>query len=477
MALTFPLPWRRSLYWRIGITFVALVLVVLVVQSVMFGYILVRANLQDPDRSPNNVATTVAADLRAALEKDPHLDLDAYLSSRYGSEPWNVFVVMRSGDTAGNSASELSDELRRSAEVVFRGEGRGANGDLPRLAGPVVTAPVVVGTSLEGLVVLPPPPPPGVMREVGRLLSLPGSVVLILATIVTAVLAFGPARRRLSALEEAAERLGDGDLTARAPEDGGDEIARLARAFNRMAGELSSRDEALRTSDRLRRQMLADVSHELRTPLTAMRGYIETLRIPELSLDQDQRARYFETIENETRRLDRIVRDLLDLARFENGVTALEVRVFAAERVFQHVARRHEREARERGVDIRLEVAAADQIVGDPDRIEQAIDNLTSNALRHTPRGGAIDLRAHVGAGAAVLSVVDAGSGIAPEHLPHVFERFYKADTSRAGNAGSGLGLSIAKAIAERHGGSISVASAPGRTEFTIVLPQSQPPG
>jgi two-component system sensor histidine kinase BaeS len=298
---------------------------------------------------------------------------------------------------------------------------------------------------------------------------------LILATVVTAVLAFGPARRRLSALEEAAGRLGDGDLTARAPEDGGDEIARVARAFNRMAGELASRDEALKTADRLRRQMLADVSHELRTPLTAMRGYIETLRMPEVSLDRDQRARYFETIENETRRLDRIVKDLLDLARFENGVATLDVRVFAAERVFQHVARRHERDARERGVEFRLEIAAAaDQLVGDPDRIEQVIDNLTSNALRHTPPGGTIELRAHVTADSAVMSVIDSGAGIDPEHLPHLFERFYKADTSRAAvNAGSGLGLSIVKAIVERHGGTISVASVPGRTAFTVVLPQS----
>jgi signal transduction histidine kinase len=115
----------------------------------------------------------------------------------------------------------------------------------------------------------------------------------------------------------------------------------------------------------------------------------------------------------------------------------------------------------------------ADQVLADPDRIEQVIENLVANALRHTPSGGSVDLRAKADGSTVVLSIVDSGEGIAPEHLPHVFERFYKVDVARANSAnGSGLGLSIAKAIVDRHHGSIQVASVPGRTEFTIVLPQ-----
>src|SRR5262245_57216700 len=172
---------------------------------------------------------------------------------------------------------------------------------------------------------MPPPPPPSggpVVRDVGRLLSWPGAMVLILAATIAAAVIFEPARRRLKALEEATERFGTGDLTARAPERGGDEMARVAIAFNRMAADLAARDEALRTSDRLRRQMLADVSHELKTPLTAMRGYVETLHMAQradLTLDAETRERYFGILERETERLDRIVKDLLDLARLENG--------------------------------------------------------------------------------------------------------------------------------------------------------------
>jgi two-component system, OmpR family, sensor kinase len=463
-----------SFYWRLGISFLVFVLAVLVAQSVMFSYILAGANARNPSLSPNNLATSAAGEVGAALTANPDLNLRAYLTSRYGQEPWPVFVVMNDGSVSGNSTRVLSEDIRRSAESALRGTAVD-RGSTPAPEGPVVTAPIQVGGELRGLVVLPPPPPGGVLRDVGRLLSLPGTIVLVIATLVAVVVIFAPARRRLSALEDAAERLGAGDLTARAPDRGGDEIARVSRAFNRMAEDLAARDEALRTSDRLRRQMLADVSHELKTPLTAMRGYVETLRMSEVALDDDRRARYLETIASETLRLDRIVKDLLDLARYENNVAPLEVRVFDVGRLLHNVARRHEHEMQRRHITVSVEIEpAADQIVADPDRIEQVVENLVTNAVRHTPESGRIELRAAITDASAVLSVADSGDGIAPEHLPYVFDRFYKVDPARAaGGAGSGLGLSIVRAIVVRHGGTIAVASAPGSTTFTISLPQS----
>ena len=242
-----------------------------------------------------------------------------------------------------------------------------------------------------------------------------------------------------------------------------------------MAAEISARDDALRTADTLRRQMLADVSHELKTPLTAMRGYIETLRMANLSLDRETRDRYFETIERETLRLDRIVKDLLDLARLEHGAGELDVRVFAIQRVFDHVVQRHEHDAAMQRTALRTRVApGADQIVGDPDRLEQVVENLVANALRHA-REGTIEMRAARDDGGVVLTIVDSGEGIRPEHVAHVFDRFYKVDQARANGAGgSGLGLSIAKAIVERHGGMIAVTSEPGETAFTIRIPQDE---
>ena len=349
-----------------------------------------------------------------------------------------------------------------------------AAGDAP--TGPVVTAPIQVDRRLAGLVILPPPPPRGLLANVGELLSLPGTLALVAITAIAALVIFAPARNRLRALEQAAERLGAGQLDTRAPAQGRDEIARVATAFNHMAADLEQQSEALRLSDRLRRQMLADISHELRTPLTTMRGYLDTLDMPEIVLDEDKRKRYVETARRETLRLERIVADLLELARFENGVAALDARVVAIERVLAGVARRYEQDAAAARVTIRTRVhPSADQIVADPDRLDQAISNLVVNALRHTPPGGSIDLEAVADASGCQLTVVDSGSGIAPEHVAHVFERFYKVDSSRSsGPAGSGLGLSIAKAIVERHGGTIAVTSKPGRTAFVITLPQTR---
>jgi signal transduction histidine kinase len=182
-----------------------------------------------------------------------------------------------------------------------------------------------------------------------------------------------------------------------------------------------------------------------------------------------------ETVIGETVRLERIVADLIELARFENNVVALDLRVFAAERLFEHVLRRHEREVLARGVQFEVEVsAAADQMYGDPHRLEQVVENLVANALRYVPDGGTIGLYASADGSTTVLRVTDTGPGIAPEDVPHVFDRFYKTDPARSvEGAGSGLGLAIVKAIVERHGGSVALRSRSGHTEFTITLPNA----
>ena len=247
----------------------------------------------------------------------------------------------------------------------------------------------------------------------------------------------------------------------------------LEAACSGVRFDLARRDEALRASDRSRRQLLVDVSHELRTPLTAMRGYLETLRMTGLHLDEITRTRYFQTLERETVRLDRIVEELLDLARLDSGVGMLNTRMFAVERVFQHVMLRHERETRVRQIEVDVRVDAdADQVVADPDRIEQVVENLFANALIYTPFGGRVDLRAECDGDAILLSVIDSGPGIDAGTLPFVFDRFHTPGKARGRQAaGSGLGLSISKAIVERHHGSIHATSEPGRTAFTIVLP------
>ncbi len=456
-------------------------IVVLAAQSVMVSYMMSQPGGALRGRSPSNLAAIVAADVSATLTSSSPVDLHDYLKREYGHlQP--VYVVLRDGRIPANRSEPLTDGMRRSVQAMLAGTDFKRAGVEPAMGGPAVAiAPIQVGTELRGIVVLPPAPPTStnlIARDVGRLLSLPGIAMLVLATGLAAALIFEPARRRLEGLERATRALGAGDLSARALEGGSDEIAYVATAFNRMASELGAREEALRTSDRLRRQMLADVSHELKTPLTAMRGYVETLRMSDAGLDPATRERYFATLERETTRLDRIVKDLLDLARLENGIGALDVRLFTMERVFEHVVQRHEHEAEERRVGIHAHVdEMADQVTADPGRIEQVVENLVANALRHTPREGKVELSATTTGSTIVVTVSDSGSGIPHEHLPFVFDRFYKVDAARANaSEGSGLGLSISKAIVERHGGTMTVTSEPGRTAFTFTLPQTRTP-
>jgi signal transduction histidine kinase len=213
--------------------------------------------------------------------------------------------------------------------------------------------------------------------------------------------------------------------------------------------------------------------------VTAIRGYLETLSMPELTLDGGTRARYLSIISDETHRLERLIGDLLELARLEGGGGALTMERVGVAELFDRVRARHDPACRAGGITIESSIdAGADAVIADWNRLEQAVQNLAANAVRYAPRGTVVHLSAHTQqSGAVSLSVADSGPGIPAEHLPHVFDRFYKADASRAGvSGGSGLGLSIVKAIVERHGGTISVTSEPGRTVFDIVLPKTPDP-
>ena len=310
-----------------------------------------------------------------------------------------------------------------------------------------------------------------ILTRLGPTMAPVAAGVLGVGMMVIAFVVFGPARRRLKAVQEATERLGAGDLDARAPDYGGDEVAALARSFNKMALELASRARALEASDAARRQLLADVSHELMTPLTAMRGYVETLGMTELKLDTPTRERYMRIVTEETHRLERIIGDLLDLARLEGGGTSMRRERVDVNAIFTRVAARHERELRERGIRLVQRVEpGAEHVIGDSDRLEQALQNLAANALRHTPEGGEILLSSSLAPDGSLLTIRDTGPGIPEEHLPLIFERFYKVDAARKAAGGSGLGLSIVKAIVERHGGRISARNDNGAI-FEIVLP------
>jgi signal transduction histidine kinase len=240
------------------------------------------------------------------------------------------------------------------------------------------------------------------------------------------------------------------------------------------------RAEALAASDRARRQLLADVSHELMTPLAAVRGYTETLAMPELTLDASTRSRYLGIIGDETQKLESLIGDLLDLARLEGGGGSLTFEEVQVKELFSRIADRHGPAIRDRHITIDVSVKPPDlTVLGDGQRLEQALQNLAANALRHTPEGGRLSLAAEDEPDGTRITVRDTGPGIPPEHLPHIFERFYKADAARSATrmSGSGLGLSIVQAIVERHGGTVTAANAPGGgAVFEIKMPRPDHP-
>jgi signal transduction histidine kinase len=464
--------WYQSLYWRVALGLFAFLALMLTAEAALFLWTSERIAGSTPARSPRRLALLVASDVSAAVTREPDLDLAAYLREQYGNVLQPFVVVLRDGRVIAND-----DELPENLLLALRAEASrgGGRGGLGRRLGAEVAPIVVLGAQYGRVVVLPGRPPfTRVIRQYGPTLALAAGGVLLFGTLMIALVVFGPTRRRLKEVQAATERLGAGDLQARAPEDGGDEVAALARSFNRMADELGSRARALEAADRARRQLLADVSHELMTPLTAMRGYVETLTMAELQLDQSTRQRYMQIVTDETHRLEQIIGDLLDLARLEGrGITLRREQVDIAA-LFARVAERHERELQARGVRLMTRVeGGAEHVPGDPDRLEQALQNLAANALRHTPRDGEIMLSAARAADRFVLKVRDTGPGIPAEHLPLIFDRFYKADAARKASGGSGLGLSIVKAIIERHGGTITAYNEGGAV-FEIALPSGR---
>jgi len=518
--------WYKSLYWRIALGVVGFLAAMLIVQAILFVWVVSQSGRSLPGQSPARLGMTVALDLASVLERDPQVDLARYLHDQYAQYTHPFFVMLPDNTVITSGSETVAEPLLAMARGALqrwserppgrrgdRAEGPrfegmrpdGARPDGPRFERPMFgglpegpegtgrggvpgffgrgagdrfarPAPIMVGGRLMGVVVVPPQAPFGfLLGRFAPMLAFVAAGVLIVGAVLTSVMIFGPARRRLRSLETAARKLGAGDLTARAPDRGGDEIAAVASAFNAMAADLSARAEALAASDRVRRQLLADVSHELTTPVTAMRGYLETLTMTELALDEPTRARYLTIISDETNRLERLIGELLDLARLDGGGGSLQLERVPVAGLFDRVTARHGHAAQSAGVTLDTSIApGAEQVTGDRARLEQALQNLAANAIRYAPSGSTLRLAARPVEGGVALSVEDEGAeGIAAEHLPHIFDRFYKADASRVGvKGGSGLGLSIVKAIVERHGGRISVTSRPGRTVFEVVLPE-----
>jgi signal transduction histidine kinase len=291
-------------------------------------------------------------------------------------------------------------------------------------------------------------------------------VGIVIFVILVGALGFHRIGTPLADLMAAADAVADGDLSVRLKESGPGEFGNLARSFNRMASELERADQQ-------RRNLTADVAHELRTPLHIIQGNLEGILDGVYQPD----PKTLQATLDETHLLARLVSDLQTLSLAEAGQLPLHLAPVSLADLLADVHTGFEGQAAEAGVTLEIDISeniGSLELQVDPDRMEQVLSNLVSNALHHTPRDGTIRLGAEKTPDGICLTVQDNGAGIPPEDLPFIFDRFWRSDRARTRQAGSGsgLGLAIARQLVQAHGGKISAESQPGEgTKFTIDLP------
>ena len=302
------------------------------------------------------------------------------------------------------------------------------------------------------------------------LIEAAGIAALLLVTAAGAWLILRRGLRPLERMAGTASRISAGDLSERvSPADTTSEVGQLGLALNTMLDDIEAAFAEREATEQRLRQFLADASHELRTPLTSIQGFAELFRVS----GEDARVdlpTILRRIEEESARMKVLVEDLLLLARLDQHRSTerkpTDLVILAADACTDMVATDPER-------SVTLDAPAPVVVPGDEAHLRQALSNLTTNALRHTPPGTPVEVGCHLANGHAVLSVRDHGRGLDEESLAHVFDRFWQSDKARVGS-GVGLGLSIVAAIADEHGGTARAANAPdGGAVFTLTLPAS----
>jgi signal transduction histidine kinase len=398
-------------------------------------------------------------------------------------------VLAHAIEGLGPLATRVDTQRVKSLVAPQRPEVLPVFGDDPREAGRstiVSVAPIGDGTAMRGYlyVVLQGRMQQAVQATLGNSNALrsaaAGIALVVLGAAAVMALVLTRLTRPLRLLTEDAERFRGDEDAAPAPRRPGDEIERLRHALSAMRDRIAQQFRRLEEADRMRRELIGNISHDLHTPLASVQGYIETALLRGDALGAPEREQHLRTALSHARKLDRRIGELFELSKLDAGRVQPRVEVFCLAELLQDVVQDYRLEAQQRGVTLALDAGSHAQarVRADIALIERVLQNLVDNALRHTPQGGQVRLEIEASHPQHLtLAVRDSGAGIAPEHLPHIFERYWRAGEAEPRDAPSrsaGLGLAIVKRIVELHGSAIRVHSVPQQgTTFAFALPQA----
>ncbi len=452
----------KRLTTRLAVAFAAVALLTAGLSALILSFVwqqqfdrYVREGLQ-------NTATGAATMLASYYERDGGWTIDAFAQ------------LPRFGIMAGLGLHVLDDEgYIVYDDSLMGGLAHGMIGRIPAASAspmePVVSAPVVVQSEIVGIVRVWPLSPEGLLTETDVRfqkaslagLATAGLIAVGFASFAGFVFAAGLVRP-IDRITEAAEALRAGDQDARTGVWGDDAIGLLGKTFDDMA-------DAIEADREMERRLTADVAHELRTPLQAIQATVEAMQDGVLPADEEQLG----VVRDETVRLARLADGILELTRLERGTVPMRHEPVDIAATVRSAVDAHRAFIEVCGLDLRVRLTDGITVMGDADRIVQAVGNLLSNAARYTPAGGHVEVTLSREADGAVIHVSDTGIGIADENIRRVFSRFWREDAARdRATGGLGIGLAIVKEIVERHGGSVGVARRPqGGTIFTLRLP------
>jgi len=445
----------HRLWFRLGLIFAAIVLVTVVT---IYFFVSQRIAVEVEDYATTyqqNLAVQVRSKLYVHYFQQGYSwdGVQSLVEDTADVTGTRIILAAGNGTVIGDSAKELlgmnyTDSLVSPVELTWREE-------------VIVRAYIIVDPTAGASVA----PFLRLSASINRSLLLGGSLAIGIALLLTFVLS----RRMMSpigVLAGAARRLGRGDLSQRVHLQGEDEIASLAQAFNSMASDLEY-------AEQLRRNMVADVAHELRTPLSNIQGYLEAIR--DGMVEPDGTA--IGSLNEETALLSRLVNELQELSLAEAGELKLVYQTEDIAGLFRQAVTSWQPQLTAGEISLSLEVPDDLPPVNiDWQRVNEVLHNILKNAVAHTRKGGTIKIAASQKGKWVEVSVSDTGEGIPAEDLPHIFDRFYRVDKSRArATGGSGLGLTIAKRLIEAHGGTIVVQSKLGEgSRFLFTLPVAE---